>query len=239
MTAPRAVARGTRSVLLAARAAATRLRQIIRIGQRQSLTYPVRRSLARVPLAGVSLLCDRSACLPWIVSQRYLGNAEEVMAKLAGEPVRCQHKQFGDLTAVWSMVQRLNLVGVVAPCSKAAFAGWWASTAGPQRVTLPSTALDHRRFWKAMDRLDGTDLRTKANQKRGDPRLVGLGVAITSDGGAAPPRVPRLSRRPSGWHPVQHCRRQLVSRYHRVTVRGSWQSTRTATTRSMPSSVPV
>ena len=44
---------------------------------------------------------------PRIVSQEYLGTAEEVMAKLAGggagEPVRSQHKRFGDLAAVWSM----------------------------------------------------------------------------------------------------------------------------------------
>ncbi len=126
---------------------------------------------------------------PRIVSQQYLGSAEEVMAKLtgsaAGEPVRSQHKQFGDLAAVWSMLQRLNLAGVVdeivprrsdaaasvgtylalatanrvvAPCSKAAFADWWATTAGPRWVRLDQAALDHRRFWKAMDRLDEADL---------------------------------------------------------------------------------
>src|ERR1043165_276978 len=92
---------------------------------------------------------------PRIVSQQYLGSAAEVMAKLAGtvdsQPVRTQHKLFGDLAAVWSMLERLNLaevvdqvvarrsdatasVGtylalvtanrVVAPCSKAAFADW-------------------------------------------------------------------------------------------------------------------
>ncbi len=42
---------------------------------------------------------------PRIVSQQYLGSAEEVMAKLsetpAGQPIRSQHKQFGDLAAVW------------------------------------------------------------------------------------------------------------------------------------------
>jgi hypothetical protein len=41
---------------------------------------------------------------PRIVSQQYLGSADEVMAKLsqapAGEPVRSQHKQFGALAAV-------------------------------------------------------------------------------------------------------------------------------------------
>ncbi|MCA1681736.1 MAG: IS1634 family transposase [Actinobacteria bacterium] len=127
---------------------------------------------------------------PRIVSQQYLGSAEEVMAKLqgtgAGEPVRTQHKSFGDLAAVWSVLQRLNVgeiidavapryanaaasVGaymvlatanrIVAPCSKLAFADWWDTTAGPRWVKVRGPVLDHRRFWDAMDRLDEADLR--------------------------------------------------------------------------------
>jgi len=127
---------------------------------------------------------------PRIVSQQYLGSAAEVAAKLAGtaagEPVRTQHKKFGDLAAVWSMLERLDVAGVVdqvvprrsdaaasvgtyialatanrivAPCSKLAFADWWATTAGPRWTRLRSSALDHRRFWKAMDRLDEPALR--------------------------------------------------------------------------------
>jgi transposase len=126
---------------------------------------------------------------PRIVSQQYLGSSVEVMAKLAGssagEPVRTQHKSFGDLAAVWSVLERLDVAGVidavvprrsdaaasvgtyialatanrvVAPCSKLAFADWWATTAGPRWVKLSDGALDHRRFWKAMDRLDESDL---------------------------------------------------------------------------------
>jgi transposase len=128
---------------------------------------------------------------PRIVSQQYLGSAAEVMAKLsgssAGEPVRTQHRSFGDLAAVWSVLERLDVAGVidtvvsrrsdaaasvgtyialatanriVDPCSKRAFADWWATTAGPRWVKLPDAALDHRRFWKAMDRLDQADLAT-------------------------------------------------------------------------------
>jgi transposase len=127
---------------------------------------------------------------PRIVSQQYLGSAEEVTAKLsgapAGEPVRSQHKRFGDLAAVWSVLQRLDVAGVVDgvapryanaaasvgtylalatanrivdPCSKLAFADWWANTAGPRWVKVSDAALDHRRFWDAMDRLDTDDLR--------------------------------------------------------------------------------
>jgi transposase len=128
---------------------------------------------------------------PRIVSQEYLGTAEEVMTKLAGggagEPVRSQHKRFGDLAAVWSVLQRLGVaevidtvtprradaavsVGtyialaaanrVVAPCSKLAFADWWAGTAGSRWVKTPAGALDHRRFWDAMDHLDTEALRS-------------------------------------------------------------------------------
>jgi transposase len=48
---------------------------------------------------------------------------------------------------------------VVAPCSKLGFADWWATTAGPRWVKVPDAALDHRRFWEAMDRLGEQDLR--------------------------------------------------------------------------------
>jgi transposase len=39
---------------------------------------------------------------------------------------------------------------VVAPCSKLAFADWWAKTAAPRFTKIPATVLDHRRFWAAM-----------------------------------------------------------------------------------------
>ena len=126
---------------------------------------------------------------PRIVSQQYLGTAEEVTDKLsggpAGQPVRCQYKQFGSLAAVWSVIERVGVIEIidevvprranaagsvgtylalacanriVAPCSKLGFADWWATTAGPRWLKLPAAALDHRRFWKAMDRLTEADL---------------------------------------------------------------------------------
>lgn len=127
---------------------------------------------------------------PRIVSQQYLGSAEEVMAKLsgdpAGQPVRSQHRRFGDVAAVWSVLQDLDVIGliddvvprhahagasvgtylalatlnrVVDPCSKRAFADWWATTAAPRWVKIDDAALDHRRFWDAMDLLDQDTLR--------------------------------------------------------------------------------
>jgi hypothetical protein len=54
---------------------------------------------------------------PRIVSQQYLGSAAEIAEKLAGgaaaTPVRSQHKRFGDLAAVWSVVERIGVVEVI------------------------------------------------------------------------------------------------------------------------------
>jgi transposase len=129
---------------------------------------------------------------PRIVSQEYLGTADEVTARLrgtgAGDPDRTRHKRFGDLAAVWGILEDLDVVGiidrvvgerrsdaagsvgmylglavanrVVDPCSKLGFAQWWATTAGERfiRPRLPATALDHRRFWDAMDAVSEDDL---------------------------------------------------------------------------------
>ena len=127
---------------------------------------------------------------PRIVDQQYLGSAQEVMARLSGAqtgtPERTQHKGFGDLAAVWSILDRLKVaetidavcgsrrsdagasVGtylalatanrVVAPCSKLGFEQWWATTAGPRFTKVPVAATDHRRFWDAMDNLDTAKL---------------------------------------------------------------------------------
>ena len=127
---------------------------------------------------------------PRIVSQQYLGSAEEIAARLGGvgvgDPARTQHRSFGDVAAVWSVLERLDLAGivddvvgprrgdasasvgtyialavanrVVAPCSKLAFADWWATTAGSRWVRVSAAALDHRRFWDAMDALSAQQL---------------------------------------------------------------------------------
>src|SRR2546425_7192803 len=54
---------------------------------------------------------------PRIVSQQYLGSAEEIAERLAGvtpgEPTRTQHRGFGDVAAAWSMLERLDLAGIV------------------------------------------------------------------------------------------------------------------------------
>ena len=127
---------------------------------------------------------------PRIVSQRYLGSAEEIAARLSesgpGEPDRSRHLAFGDVAATWEMLRRLRVaeivdevvgqrradagasVGtyialatlnrVVDPCSKLAFSDWWEKTAGDRWLRLAPGALDHRRFWDAMDAISEGEL---------------------------------------------------------------------------------
>ena len=127
---------------------------------------------------------------PRIVSQRYLGPAEEIIARLSeagpGEPDRTRHLAFGDVAAVWAMLERLKVAEIIDevvgprradaaasvgayialatlnrvadPCSKLAFCDWWAKTACDRWLRLPGPALDHRRFWEAMDHIAEKDL---------------------------------------------------------------------------------
>jgi transposase len=95
-----------------------------------------------------------------------------------GLPDRTRHKDFGAVAAAWGMLEDLGVAGIidevtgpapagqplatgtylalaalnrlVAPCSKAAFADWWKTTAADRFTKIPATALDHRRFWDAM-----------------------------------------------------------------------------------------
>jgi len=160
----------------------------------------------------------RVAGKPRIVSQRYLGSAEEVAARLSqagpGEPARTRHLAFGDLAAVWGMLDRLGVIEIVdavvgprrsdaaasvgtylalatvnrviAPRSKLAFADWWATTAGDRLVKLPAAALDHRRFWDAMDTLDEqalTEIQTRIAARmvtEFDLGLSGLALDMTN-----------------------------------------------------------
>src|SRR3974390_2907629 len=119
---------------------------------------------------------------PGIVSQEYLGTAEELAAAMRGGglglPDRTRHKEVGTVAAAGGMLDDLGAAGIidqvtgprpagqplstgtylalaalnrlVAPCSKAAFADWWKTTAGHRFTKIPATALDHRRFWDAM-----------------------------------------------------------------------------------------
>jgi transposase len=109
------------------------------------------------------------------------GDIAAAMAGTVAVPERTRHLAFGDVAAAWSVIERLGVAQiidevtgsrradaaasagtylalatlnrVVAPCSKLAFADWWATTAADRWVKIPAAALDHRRFWDAMDLL--------------------------------------------------------------------------------------
>lgn len=146
---------------------------------------------------------------PRIVSQQYLGSADEVIAKLSetptGGPKRSRHRRFGDLAAVWSTLVRLGVAGmvdeavprradaaasvgtylalacanrIVDPCSKRGFADWWATTAGQRWVRLSRAAVDHRRFWDAMDRLGEAELRV-IETRLGRAMVAEFGLELT------------------------------------------------------------
>src|SRR5260221_1972569 len=119
---------------------------------------------------------------PRIVSQEYLGTAEDLAAAMRGGglglPGRIRHKDFGAVAAAWGVLEDLGVAAiidevtgarrsdagasagtylvlaalnrVVAPCSKLAFADWWAKTAAPRFTRIPGTVLDHRRVLGGM-----------------------------------------------------------------------------------------
>ena len=88
-----------------------------------------------------------------------------------------EHRRFGDVAAVWGMLTRLDAIAVIdsvvgasvgdvsvgtylglaalnrvcEPRSKRAFAHWWSGTALGRITRIRAGALDHRRFWDAMD----------------------------------------------------------------------------------------
>ena len=67
---------------------------------------------------------------------------------------------------------------IVAPCSKLAFADWWATTAGDRWIRLPASALDHRRFWTAMDTIDA-DMLIEIERRIGAAMVAEFGLDLS------------------------------------------------------------
>src|SRR6266705_3570278 len=110
----------------------------------------------------------------------------QAMAGATRMPTRSSHLAFGDLAAAWHVIEKLGVVEivdevagprradagasvgtylalatlnrVVDPCSKSAFADWWAGTAGDRLLDVPPAALDSRRHWDATRQLDAPAL---------------------------------------------------------------------------------
>ena len=107
-------------------------------------------------------------------------------AERAVAPQRTRHLAFGDLAAAWGITQHLDLARItdevvgprradagasvgtyltlaavnrlVDPCSKWAFADWWATTTGERFTRIRAGVLEHRRFWDALHTVTETHL---------------------------------------------------------------------------------
>ena len=94
---------------------------------------------------------------PRIVSQQYLGTAEEVMARLegsgAGDPDRTQHKAFGDLAAAWGMLEELGVAAIVDEVAggrrsdAAASVGTYVALATLNRIVDPCSKRAFSEWW--------------------------------------------------------------------------------------------
>jgi hypothetical protein len=118
-------------------------------------TYYYRREMARV------------GGKPKVISQTYLGKAEDVAAAVAGagpagvEPARSRHLAFGDLAAVWGVLSRLDYPGIVDAVvgarrvDAAASVGSYLALACANRVVAPRSKLAFADWWAgtAGDRL--------------------------------------------------------------------------------------
>ncbi len=122
-------------------------------------------------------------------------------------PERTRHLAFGDAAAAWGVLEELGVAAVidevagprpggqplstgtylalaalnrlVAPCSKAAFADWWKSTAAGRFTKIPASALDHRRFWDAMHALTPEQL-DQASERIAARIVQASGVDVSS-----------------------------------------------------------
>ena len=133
---------------------------------------------------------------PRIVSQEYLGTADELASAMRGGglglPDGTLNRDFGAVAAAWGILEDLGAAAVidkasgpapagqplptgtylvlaalnrlVDPCSKSGFARWWKTTSASRFTKIPSTALDHRRFWDAMHAVTPEQLEQASEQ---------------------------------------------------------------------------
>jgi transposase len=94
---------------------------------------------------------------PRIVSQEYLGTAEELAAAMRGGglglPDRVQHKDFGVAAAAWGMLEDLGAAGLIdASCGQrradaGASAGTYLALAALNRLAAPCSKLRFAEWW--------------------------------------------------------------------------------------------
>ena len=128
-------------------------------------------------------VCQRVDGKPKIVSQTYLGRADSILQRLQAppipQPLHACVREFGASAALLALARRLGLPDLIdryapkrgsgpsvgscllaailnrclAPCSKAALAHWYRSTALPRLLPLPASQLSSQRFWEHLQRL--------------------------------------------------------------------------------------
>ena len=93
---------------------------------------------------------------PRIVSQKYLGSAEEVMARLegsSGDPSSSLHRSFGDVAAVWSVLSRLGVITIIDEVlgtrrrDTQVSVGTYIALATLNRVVAPCSKLAFAQWW--------------------------------------------------------------------------------------------
>src|SRR6266568_2826357 len=125
---------------------------------------------------------------PRIVSQEYLGTADELAAAMRGGglglPDRTRHKEFGAVAAAWGMLDDLGVAGIIDQVTGPRPAGQPLEQISEKiavrivrsaGVDASSVALDMTNFATFIDSGNGrapVAQRGKAKQKRSDLRLV-------------------------------------------------------------------
>ncbi len=89
------------------------------------------------------------------------------VAEIIDEVVGSRRSDAGASVGTYITLATLNQV--VDPCPKLAFSSWWDTAVGDRWLHLPSGALDHRRFWEAMDAIGAI----KAGSGAGAVAVVG------------------------------------------------------------------
>ncbi len=94
---------------------------------------------------------------PRIVSQEYLGTAEELAAAMRGGglglPDRVQHKDFGVAAAAWGMLEDLGVAGLIDAAAgprradAGASAGTYLALAAQNRLAAPCSKLRFAEWW--------------------------------------------------------------------------------------------
>jgi hypothetical protein len=103
---------------------------------------------------------------PRIVSQEYLGTADELAAAMRGGglglPDKTRHKEFGAAAATWGMLDDLGVAGVIdlvtgpAPPGQPLSTGTYLALAALNRLVAPCPKAAFADWWKTTARRTGS-----------------------------------------------------------------------------------